>query len=498
MYATCYNGINTMYQWFLTHKNIIKRTAVYAVMTAAVIIVVTFIVFFVLGYRFDTDNGRIEQYALLQFGTNPSGATIMVDGVDLGSKTPSKATIRAGQHQITMARDGYETWQKTVDLKPGTITWLNYALLVPKKLTVESVATYDSVYLSLASPDGREMLVQKRADTPSFDMADLSSDTVKSTKLTIPTDKYSDASTAGVSHVFKITKWDDGGRYVLVDHAYGDKAEWLVLDTQNAALTKNITRLLNISISSISFSGTSGNAFYVLNQNDIRKLDLSAGTVSKPLVSGVTSFGLYKSNIITYIGTDAAVAGGQVAGLYRDGDNAPHVLQKTAVQGANLHIATTRYYNADYIAISDGKKVDILSGSYPNTASDNATSMTMIASYDVKEDIQNLKFSPNGEYIIAQSGTYFASYDLEHQTLTSSNIEGTGTSTKLKWLDDNYVWSDRSGSLVISEFDGTNSHTINPVTVGTDATLTHNQKYLYSINKSGAGYQLQRVLMILS
>jgi len=486
-----------MHQWLLKRKILIKRTAVYALMTLAVVVVVTFIVFFVLGFRFDADNGRIEQYSFLQFGTSPSGASVTVDGVEIGYKTPNKTSVRAGQHQIGMSKDGYEPWQKTVNVKPGTITWLNYVILVPKKLAVESVVKYDSIYSSLASLEGRSMIVQKQSATPSFELADLSSDTVKSTKLIIPTNIYSDAAKAGITHAFNIIKWDDGGRYVLVKHSYSDKEEWLVLDTQDANLTKNITRIFNIPISNISFSGTSGNEFYILNQSDIRKLNLSAGTISKPLVSNVTSFSVYKSNIITYIGVDISAVGGQVAGLYRDGDTAVHVLRTTTDKTAILHIATAHYYVADYIAISDGKKVDILSGSYPNSASDNTTSMKIIATYATKEDVQNLSFSPIGEYILTQTGANYSSYDLEYQTISSSTIEGTGNVAQLKWLDENYLWSDRSGNLIIREFDGTNSHTIAPVLIGQDAALTHNGKYIYSINKSSTGYQLQRVLLIL-
>ena len=486
-----------MYKWLLKRKDLIKRTVVYAVMTLSVTLIVTFIIFFVLGFRFDADSGRIEQYAFLQFGTSPSGASVTVNGVNVSSKTPNKYSVRAGKYNVVMSRDGYETWQKTLDIKAGIITWLNYALLVPKKLPVESVVKYDSIDMSLASPEGHYMLVQKHASDPIFELSDLSSDSVKSTEITIPTNLYSESTTEGVSHTFKITKWDDGGRYVLVDHSYGDKEEWLVMDTQDIALTKNITQLFNVQISSISFSGTSGNLFYALNQGNIRKLDISGGSISKPLVSNVTSFSVYKSNIITYIGNDTAVSGGQVAGVYRDGDSVLHILRTTTVKSADLHIATSHYYNADYIVISDGKKVDVLSGSYPNSTSDNATSMKIIASYEVGQDIQDLGFSPIGQYILTQSGADVASYDLEYQNLASSNIEGVGVVSPLKWLDDNYVWSDRGGNLVIREFDGANSHTINQVTVGQDAALTHNGKYLYSINKTGTGYQLQRVLMIL-
>jgi len=486
-----------MYQWLLKHKILIKRTAVYAFMTFAVVVVATFIIFFVLGFRFDTNNGRIEQYAFLQFGTSPSGATVSVDGVEIGDKTPNKTSVRAGQHQVTMTRDGYEPWQKTIDVKSGTINWLNYALLIPKKMTVESVLNYNTVNSSLASPEGRSMIVQQQSNAPVFDLADLSSDAVRSTKLTIPATIYSEAAKAGVEHVFKIAKWDDGGRYVLVKHNYSALEEWLVLDTQDAKLTKNITRIFNILIGSIVFSGTSGNEFYVLNKTDIRKLNLSAGTISKPLISNVTSFEIYKTNIITYIGVDISTVGGQVAGVYRDGDTVAHVLRTKPDKNAILHIATSHYFNSDYIVISDGKRVDILSGSYPNSISDNSTSMKIIATYAIKENVQYLSFSPIGEYVLTQTGANYTAYDIEYHNLSSSSITGAGAVAQLKWLDDSYLWSDKSGSLIINEFDGTNSHVIAPVTTGQDVTLTHNEKYIYSINKTGTGYQLQRVLMIL-
>ena len=466
-------------------------------MVLSVVVIVTLITLFMLGYR--VESGNIKQYALLQFGSNPSGATVEIDGEIISSKTPNKTSISPGKHEIVMWRDGYETWRKSIDIRSGTLTWLNYAILVPKDLSVESVVNYDSIHASLASPDGKEMLIQKKHELPIFEFIDLSSDKVKSKTLTIPVEFYSDANIIGKSHSFTIKKWDDAERYVLINHIFDDKNEWLVLDTQNIKLTKNITALFDINISDIVFSGSGGNLFYALVDNDIRKLDLSAGTITKPIASNVKSFNIYNhSKVLTYVGIKDKYNNITV-GLYVEGDEKPSVI-KTISNTNNLpiHISTTRYFNENYVAIAVGKKVEILSGSYPEPIDDKTHGLLTIASFETSKNINELSFNPSGEYVFVQSDAYFASYDLEYKKFASSNIEESPIVKSLNWLDNNYIWSDVGGKLTIREFDGSNIHTINSVLIGQDATLTSNRRFLYSINRIDSIYQLQRVRMILS
>lgn len=495
MYATWYNTF--MYHQPLNKKVVIKRIVIYAGMTLAVGAIVASIIFFILGYRFDSNEGRIEQYAMLQFNSNPSGASIKIDDKFLSIQTPNKITIPAGSHSVAMSKAGYETWNKNINIKSGVLVWLNYALLVPKILTVEPTVNFTEIYQTLASPEGHYMLVQGRADTPAFELVDISANTIKTSSLTLPATLYTDANAIGVSHTFQIDKWDDGGRYALIKHSFGDKNEWLVLDTQDVNLSKNITRLFDFAISSIKFSGTSGNVFYALGGSDIRKIDLSAGTISRPLVGSVISFETYNSNIICYVGNGTSGANQKVVGLYRDGDDNPYIIQ-TITKSDNLPInaSVVSYFSQYYVAISDGKKVDILSGSYPVLINDTS-SIKALVSLTLDENIQNLSFSPIGQYILMQSGAYFASYDLEYQSLASSTVKGTEVISGVKWLNDNYIWADRDGSLSIFEFDGANTHVINPVVTGQSVTLTSNGRYIYSIDKTATGYQLQRVRMIL-
>lgn len=491
-----------MRHYFYKHKNIIKRVVVYAVMTLSVFLLASSIVFFVLGYRFDVNVGKVTQYSILQFSSEPSGAMVAVDGVTIGSKTPLKTTVSVGEHKVVMWRDGYDKWEKTVNLKGGVVVWLNYALMIPSKLVTSSTTSYQSVYDSVSSVGGRMMLIQERADMPIFNLVDSSSDSVKTTKLTIPGTIYSQSSNTGANHVFDVANWDNDGRYAIIKHSFSGSEEWLVLDTQSADLTKNITKIFNIPISYAHFSGSNSNDIYVLNQSDIRKLNISGGTISKPFVSSVDSFDIYdETNVITYVGTLKSDNNQRFVGVYRDGDDISHNLRSAKSSEANLNIATARYFGENYVAISDGVTVDILSGSYPNTPNDDETSMKVVTSFKSDKDIKKLSFSPSGKYVLVQSGSYFASYDIEYGKFKSSNIvcdsNADNENVSIKWLDDNYIWSESCGTLAIREFDGDNIHNIATVAKDQDVMLTHNKKYIYSISNDGTKYSLQRTLLVL-
>jgi len=477
-------------------KVLIKRVIAYVGMTLAVIIIATYVVLFTLGYRLNIDDRQIEQYAMLQFNSVPSGATVLIDGNSVNIKTPDDATVPAGEHTITMTLKGYQTWTKTVKVDSGVLSWVNYALLIPEELTVESVANYTDIYKSVASPNGHYILIQAKQNTPQFDLVDVSSNAIKRTALTIPASVYSEAESTTVAHGFYIDKWDDGGRYALIKHTYGDKYEWLVLDTQDIQLTKNITKLFDFSINNIQFAGTSGNVFYALGNNDIRKIDVSAGTISRPLISGVTSFSIFDSNVICYVATDAN-AKTYVVGLYRDGDDTPYIVKTIdKTDGAQISAAVSNYFNEYYVAIANGSGVEVLSGSFPSST--NETGLKNYVSFSANQTVKNLSFSPSGQYVFARSGADFSSYDLEYKSLTSSVISGNSDDFSVNWLNDNYIWSDRDGVLAIREFDGANIHIMNKVAASQSVAITANGRYIYSVNSlATGGYQLQRVRIIL-
>jgi hypothetical protein len=459
---------------------LLRRTITLSVMFFAVIIIVTGTILFILGYRLDSNKGRIEQGALVQFDSRPNGANVSIDGKSIFSNTPSKQTVVAGTRSFKVERDQYETWTKTLAIKAGTLQWFDYIRLVPKNLPVESVAAFPTIVAAKTSPDYKWMLVQETADSPTFQLVDLRSKEIKLSPLTLDASLYTDATTAGVTHSFALIEWDQDGRYVIVKHSFKDTSEYIVVDTQDVAKSKNISTLLGISLSELKFSGTSGNTLYGLTDGTVRKLDLSNGTISRVLLTNVTQFALFDNTIITYTGTNPADANQRVAGIYREGDDAPHILRTVNDQTTALKIATTLYYNDRYFAVAEGSKLTVLTGRYPSS-SDRINS-----------------FSEEGNFLVAQAGLRFVSYEVEYQRETQSRIDTSETAAHtLRWLDPAYVWAVYDGHLSIREFDGANTHVIMKVEPGFDVTLSQNGKYLYGIGKSDAGYQIQRVTMIL-
>lgn len=476
----------------------IRRAAVYIAMTLAVVTLVFVLVFVMLGYRYNNNDGRIEQGGLVQFDSRPNGANVTIDGQLFRTRTPSKDTLTAGAHSITIGRSGYHTWQKNIDVTPGSVLWLSYARLIPTDLTPKSVADFSTVSSSAVSPSGKWMAVKESKATPEIKLADISGDTVKMSTLTIPTNAYT-AAAAGKTHVFTLADWDSDNRHIIVKHTYGgDRTEWLVVDTRDASATKNVTTLLDIQATKMIFAGNDSGRLYAQIGTDVRKIDLSAATISRPLVAKVAEFSLFNDTTIVYSTALDPATKTRSVGYYKDGEKAAVPLRTVTDDGkAQFHLALGRYFGSMYEIIAYGSDVTVLTGDLPESA-EEAAKLKEVTKLTFPGGVRYVSVRTDGRFVVMQSGDIYKTYDLELKKETATKLAGKAPVTqKLKWLDGYYAWSDRDGMLRLYEFDGTNQHDIMTVVPGQDVTLTANSKYLYGINKSADGtYHLRRVQMI--
>ena len=488
-----------MYHQSSRRKELIKRTIVYGIMCLSVVALVIVLLLIVLGYRFNRSEGRIEQGGLLQLDTRPGGADVSIDGVNLGSRTAAKAAVGAGQHYVTMNRGGYRQWQKSVSVAPGSVVWLDYARLIPSELKTENMASFPTLSQSLASFNAKWMAIKEDPATPQVILVDISRENIKQSSFEIPASVFT-APTAGKAQQFTLEAWDPTNRYLLVKHTYNDTAlEWLLVDAENPSQTINITRLVNVPMSNIVFSGASSNVLFVQVGTDIRKIEINSGTLSRPLVSNVVEFSLYDRSTILYTTSIVAETGVRSVGYYEDGAEKPHVLKSFADDGkALLKVALGKYFNDAYVAIAYGEEINVYRGALPSGDA-TVASMTHQTTFTQPGGAAFMEVRNKGRFIVVQKDGDFQVYDNELKQFTKTSLKNSsGIVSKIGWLDGYYAWSDLGGMLRLYEFDGANQSDIMAVVPGQSVTLAMDGVFVYGMTQSDGKYHLSRTRLQLN
>lgn len=87
---------------------------------------------YALGYFFDSQEFKIIKTGSLYLSSIPKNSQILVDGETI-KKTPALIKrLKPGQHQVTLTKDGFKTWQKTLMVYPSQVTEARNVLLVPE------------------------------------------------------------------------------------------------------------------------------------------------------------------------------------------------------------------------------------------------------------------------------------------------------------------------------------------------------------------------------
>lgn len=480
-------------------KQLIQRFAVYGLMSISVVGLVIVLVLIMLGYQFNRNDGKIEQGGLVQFDSHPGGVNVGIDGTSFGTRTPSKTTMTSGDHFITMNRDGYRQWQKSVNVVAGSVLWLNYARMIPTDIKTTDVATSPTLAGTLSSPDDKWMVMQENAAAPVLKMADMSTEDVKVTSLELPATSYTPPS-SGQPQAFSLVNWDKDSRYILVSHTFdGTKQEWLVVDTDNVSNTKNITKQFNIAATKLVFSENDSQVLYAQIGTEVHRLDVSDTVPSPALLTNVAEFSSFDQKI-GYVTLPDPTTKQRVVGYLSEGVTTPHIIRSYSDDASvPLHVSISKYFGDTYVSIAHADKVDVLEGELPRSDTTKSLTLTPIALVPVVGGAQYLTAKTEGRFITAQQGTTYVVYDLELKKTTTATLKGTTpTPFELKWIDGYTLWSDQDGQLRLYEFDGTNQQDIMKVEQGFSAAISSNNKYLFGITKAKDGqYHLTRARLII-
>ncbi len=472
----------------------IRLFLTYTIVPVLVVAIVGLLVMYMLGYRFSSSTQQVTQGGLIQFGSYPTGASVQINDRKLTWKTNTRLNSDAGMFLVTMQKDGYRSWQKTVFLEPGRILWLDYARLVPTSLSVEDISQLEGASKSAAAIRKDTVVVIEKSDAPQLTRFTNLSATPKRTTVRVPSSVYTAAS-ADQTHLFELVEMAPDAKRVLLRHKVGDMTEWLLVDLGSPERSANVSKGLT-AVNRVFFDTEHPDRLYfVANGNLVRQTGTDVASRVR-LVSGITAVSSNPNGVVSFIRTNDD--GQTQAGYVMPAASSAKLFTNSFVPGSKpLHVVVGIFAHRAYAAIVQGKLVTI-SQFNPNTGAvvHDSETYSEIPPIEVPDGVERIEFSPDTRFIAMYAQGVMKTYDLEIKKLTATHLSKTANgSVGSGWLDNHTIWTDASGKLTTYEFDGQNSHEMATVATGQAVVLSENNKYLYFIRRDGDKLVLVRVKM---
>ncbi|MBU0619159.1 PEGA domain-containing protein [Patescibacteria group bacterium] len=131
-----------------------KRLLISLIIGAILIALTLIAIKFANGYRIDLKNKGLKETGLLVADSDPEGAQVFIDG-KLASATDDTLNLPPGEYQITIKKDGYNSWEKKLNIEKSLVAETN-ALLFPSVPNLTPL-TYIGAQNPTPSPDGQKI-----------------------------------------------------------------------------------------------------------------------------------------------------------------------------------------------------------------------------------------------------------------------------------------------------------------------------------------------------
>jgi hypothetical protein len=106
------------------------RLILFLTFLLAFLISAPLVVLYTAGYRLDLGAGQIVHTGVLNISSIPKGVSVYVDGVLQPDRSPAVFdTVYPGEHLITLEKEGYSSWEKTLEVVSRETTFIDRALL---------------------------------------------------------------------------------------------------------------------------------------------------------------------------------------------------------------------------------------------------------------------------------------------------------------------------------------------------------------------------------
>ena len=482
-------------------RQFIKVLLAEAMRVFSVIAIVVVTTLLAMGFSFSTEGG-IEQTGLMQIHSQPTGATVTLDGSALFSRTNTSRTMSAGEHHLKLSRDGYDTWEKTVKMYSGVLIRMYYPRLFLQNRVAESVLDLASgntgtKELEFYAPStSRNYIIYAEQNAAEWRLLDLRGDEVKMSVLDLSgilpgmvvetAASGSASSSVGGSTVsggasgnsasgktdqngakqvttpqyrfdgsIEMIKWSSNDEKILVKVAYEGKSEWVLVNLRNVAASLNLTKTFGLNFDQVEMIDNSASQLYALANHRLYRVNVAGEVLSRILVDNIESFVNRGANVLYLTMADTKTET-RTIGAYRDDEKGGTALL-TVPAKEPVKIALSRYFDEDYIAYTVGNSLTVYYGTLPSYNENREKSVLedlkkLVEDKELEEVPTSFSASRDGEYVVARNGQKFMVTDLDMGDLWTYEA----ATSELNWLDASMMYAVKDGEILVWDFDGTN------------------------------------------
>ncbi len=455
-------------------------------MFLAVVMLVGFLTLIVTGYSFNLkeiggEGEIVERTGLVQISSIPTGATIEIDGtVPLLLKTNGSRTMLTGEHTIKLSRDGYDTWEKSIEVTEGMMYRVNYPRLFLTNREVETVLQDDEakaeavadekkakeeIEYTTVSPNKEKMLIVKGGETYMVEL-----------NVSKPTAKllYKEAIAA--------VEWSGNSERILATTKDGQTVMSVKTATEKVVLSellqeKNAEVASALQIVDVKFETAAGERLLaLLSDGTLREIDVKTKVISEPMARGVARFDNDGDRIVYMTQELVGEEMQNQMRVMRVGAAESTLVRLT--KQADAKILTMRYFTETYFAVLDGEMLKVYyAANWPEVE------WGIEKVFEEKVELEVGKFEKRGKgMVLALEGERDGErraeiFDIEAMRTTVFALRG-----KTGWVDEYMRYEiDDEGKLSVVDYDGLNERMLVETKVDADkaVAISGNGKYLY-------------------
>lgn len=468
----------------------------YVLVAIAITLAATILIHYAYGFGV-TRKGDLVQKGLVFVSSQPSGAQLHVNGVR-ANDTNTKLNLTAGQYDLDISRQGYNSWKRTIQVEGGSVNHYVYPLLFPTNLKPANIKAYEAdPVLTTQSPDRRWLVVRPTADDETlFETFDLSKNqetvgTPESFKINpqLLTESSTPAQT-------KVIEWSNNNRHILFKRSYTatgeQKSEYILVDRQRPEGSYNLSRELSIDANEIDITllDKKPDTYYLHNVSTGVLTRASLGDPTQtPVLKDVVAFKSHGKDTVVYVTAKDAPEGKVSAKVY---DNGKEYTLRT-IKSSDKYLLDAARFDGDWYIVAGSKaegRVIVYKNPVAQLSRENTKKAGSVFSLRVT-DPNNVSFSANAQYIALQGSKSFHVYDIDREQAFQYRIKYAIDEPQLKapWMDGNRFSYVSGGKQVVFDYDNLNRRTLVPASSVYESAFDRDYEYLYTFAPRADGQQ---------